>query len=56
MYSTPDGHEWKNKKGLMNFLLLDNKWELKQKDVENQVFKKKLSNIGEKISQKMKIF
>ena len=33
-YLKPDDHEWKNKKGLINFLLFDFKWERTQKDVE----------------------
>ena len=31
MYFKWYGHEWKNKKGFINFLLLDFKWEQKQK-------------------------
>ena len=40
--------EWKNKKGLIHFLLLDIKWERKQKDVKNNLrhfYQPKISQI-----------
>ena len=44
-YFKPDGHEWKNKKGFIHFLLLDIKWEQTQKYVENLVHKKDEGNV-----------
>ena len=39
MYFKSRVHEWKNKKGLIHFLLFDSKWEQKQKDVEKSIQK-----------------
>ena len=50
MYFKWYGHEWKNKKGFIHFLLLDFKWEQKQKDVEKSSFFKALYKLP-KISQ-----
>ena len=35
IYFTPDAHEWKNKKGFIQFILLGIKWE----QIENKVEK-----------------
>ena len=43
-YLKPDDHEWKNKKGLINFLLFDFKWERTQKDVEKLTLEKDEGN------------
>ena len=39
-YFKTDGHEWKNKKGFVHFLLLDIKWEQTKKEVGKSAQKK----------------
>ena len=51
----PDGHEWKNKNGLIHFLIFDFKLEQKQKEVEKSVFLKALFIIQQN-SQNITLF
>ena len=49
--STPDAHEWNNKKGLIQSILLGIKWEQKQNRVEKSSFFKGICQ-PPKLSQK----